>query len=130
MKYLVKHTLCKFKDNRWGFSTKPPATRFKSSSIMGRSSTFNTKLGAPVAKSTSPIKDYEHYIFLDDELQSSDSIEALRDLFKDGAYIDLEFDDSSGFTQLEGAEPLTLDDVKNQELTVSEPSSQQPSMAS
>ena len=35
-----------------------------------------------------------------------------------------------GFIQVEGSEPLTIDDVKNQSLTVAEPVSTQPSMAS
>tara|TARA_Y100000004_G_scaffold151193_1_gene173782 strand:- start:430 stop:825 length:396 start_codon:yes stop_codon:yes gene_type:complete len=128
--YLVKHILTQFKDGRWGFATKPPARQFESSSIMGRSSTFNTKLGSPVSKSFSPVANVEHYIFLDDELQSTDSIKALKDLFKDGAYIMLQYDESSGFIQVEGSEPLTLDDVKAQSLTVADSASTQPSMAS
>ena len=130
MKYLVKHILTQFKDGRWGFATKAPARKFQSSSIMGRSSTFNTKLGSAVSKSFSPVANVEHYIFLDDELQSTDSVTALKDLFKDGAYIELQYDDSLGFIQVEGSEPLTIDDVKNQSLTVAEPVSTQPSMAS
>ena len=130
MKYLVKHILTQFKDGRWGFATKAPARKFQSSSIMGRSSTFNTKLGSAVSKSFSPVANVEHYIFLDDELQSADSVAALKDLFKDGAYIELQYDESLGFIQVEGSEPLTIDDVKNQSLTVAEPVSTQPSMAS
>ena len=130
MKYLVKHILTQFKDGRWGFATKAPARKFQSSSIMGRSSTFNTKLGSAVSKSFSPVANVEHYIFLDDELQSTDSVTALKDLFKDGAYIELQYDESLGFIQVEGSEPLTIDDVKNQSLTVAEPVSTQPSMAS
>tara|TARA_R100000234_G_scaffold113120_1_gene87292 strand:- start:707 stop:1099 length:393 start_codon:yes stop_codon:yes gene_type:complete len=130
MKYLVKHILTQFKDGRWGFATKAPARKFQSSSIMGRSSTFNTKLGSAVSKSFSPVANVEHYIFLDDELQSTDSVAALKDLFKDGAYIELQYDESLGFIQVEGSEPLTIDDVKNQSLTVAEPVSTQPSMAS
>jgi hypothetical protein len=130
MRYLVKHILTQFKDGRWGFATKAPARKFQSSSIMGRSSTFNTKLGSAVSKSFSPVANVEHYIFLDDELQSTDSVTALKDLFKDGAYIELQYDESLGFIQVEGSEPLTIDDVKNQSLTVAEPVSTQPSMAS
>ena len=130
IKYLVKHILTQFKDGRWGFATKAPARKFQSSSIMGRSSTFNTKLGSAVSKSFSPVANVEHYIFLDDELQSTDSVAALKDLFKDGAYIELQYDESLGFIQVEGSEPLTIDDVKNQSLTVAEPVSTQPSMAS
>ena len=130
MKYLVKHILTQFKDGRWGFATKAPARKFQSSSIMGRSSTFNTKLGSAVSKSFSPVANVEHYIFLDDELQSTDSVAALKDLFKDGAYIELQYDESLGFIQVEGSEPLTIDDVKKQSLTVAEPVSTQPSMAS
>ena len=130
MKYLVKHILTKFKDGRLGFATKAPARKFQSSSIMGRSSTFNTKLGSAVSKSFSPVANVEHYIFLDDELQSTDSVTALKDLFKAGAYIELQYDESLGFIQVEGSEPLTIDDVKNQSLTVAEPVSTQPSMAS
>ena len=130
MKYLVKHILTQFKDGRWGFATKAPARKFQSSSIMGRSSTFNTKLGSAVSKSFSPVANVEHYIFLDDELQSTDSVAALKDLFKDGAYIELQYDENLGFIQVEGSEPLTIDDVKKQSLTVAEPVSTQPSMAS
>ena len=130
MKYLVKHILTQFKDGRWGFATKAPARKFQSSSIMGRSSTFNTKLGSAVSKSFSPVANVEHYIFLDDELQSTDSVTALKDLFKDGAYIELQYDENLGFIQVEGSEPLTIDDVKKQSLTVAEPVSTQPSMAS
>ena len=130
IKYLVKHILTQFKDGRWGFATKAPARKFQSSSIMGRSSTFNTKLGSAVSKSFSPVANVEHYIFLDDELQSTDSVAALKDLFKDGAYIELQYDENLGFIQVEGSEPLTIDDVKNQSLTVAEPVSTQPSMAS
>lgn len=130
IKYLVKHILTQFKDGRWGFATKAPARKFQSSSIMGRSSTFNTKLGSAVSKSFSPVANVEHYIFLDDELQSTDSVAALKDLFKDGAYIELQYDENLGFIQVEGSEPLTIDDVKKQSLTVAEPVSTQPSMAS
>ena len=126
---LIKFILTQFSNGAWGFATKAPAKKFTSSTIMGRLSTFNTKLGRAVSQSSSPIPGVEGYIFLDDELQSSDSVEVLQDLFKDGAYILCDVVEGE-FVQVPDAEPMTLADVKEQELSVASAPSTQPSMAS
>ena len=127
--HLVKFILTQFSNGSWGFATKAPAKRFKSTSIMGRLSTFNTVKGAPVSKSFSPVKGIEGYIFLDEELQSTDSVEVLQELFADGAYIYVTIEDDE-WVQVEGKEPMTLADVKEQELEVASQPSRQPVMAS
>tara|TARA_R110002074_G_scaffold373713_2_gene549917 strand:- start:351 stop:722 length:372 start_codon:yes stop_codon:yes gene_type:complete len=122
--------LVMFKSGNYGFATKQTAKMFTSSSFMGRLSTFDVKAGRSVSTSFSPIAGVEGYIFLDDEMQSSETIDVLKELYADGAYISVDVIDGE-FVQVEGSEPLTLDDVKKQELSISQPvATQSASMAS
>jgi len=128
--YLVKFILVQFSSGNYGFATKQTAKKFTSSAFMGRLSTFDVKAGRSVSTSFSPIKGVEGYIFLDDEMQSSETIDVLKELYADGAYISVDVIDGE-FVQVADSEPLTIDDVKKQELTVSQPvATQSASMAS
>ena len=130
MKMLVKLILCQFSNGKWGFATKKPAPKVENSFFSGRLSTFNKKRGSAVSESFSPIVDCEGYIFLDDEYQDDESISIMKETFKDGCFMNLMEQDGQLIDC--GDEPLSLDDVKEQDLlaTIATPATQNASIAS
>ena len=116
---LVRFIFTIFSSGKAGFATKAPAKKISNKTFSGRLSTFNKVKGTSTAPSFSPVKDCEGYIFLDDEYQTEEIISSFKDLFANGAYLMVEVVDGE-LVDL-GAEPLTWEDVQEQELTVASP---------
>ena len=121
--FIIKFILTQFSNGKWGFATKAPAKAFKSIAFSGRLSTFNTKLGRAVSKSSSPIAGVEGYIFLGDEFQNEKALATLQKNFgADGCYIECTVENGE-FVQVPDSEPMTLADVKQHGVAISAPAS-------
>ena len=115
----IKLELTQFSTGNWGFATKKALPKISNSFFSGVVSSFDKKQGQAINQSTSPIAGVEGYVFLDDEFQSADSVEVLKEVFGNGCFMEMAIVDNQ-FVPVEGAEPMTLEDFEKAGHTVAD----------
>ena len=115
----IKLMLTQFSTGNWGFATKKALPKISNSFFSGVVSSFNKSKGVAINQSTSPIAGVEGYVFLDEEFQSADSVEVLKEVFGNGCIMEMAIVEGQ-FVPVEGAEPMTLEDFEKAGHTLAE----------
>ena len=115
----IKLVLTQFSTGNWGFATKKALPKIANSFFSGVVSSFDKSKGVAVNQSTSPIAGVEGYVFLDEEFQSADSVEVLKEVFGNGCIMEMAIVEGQ-FVPVEGAEPMTLEDFEKAGHTLAE----------